>query len=211
MPTWERLEPVPAPYVDGWTFETPIVEMPWYLEWLRKRLASLGGVIERAELSSLPSHCPVVVNCAGLGARALVGDRSMLPVRGQVVVLSQVGVARWTLDGSGLTYVVPRSNDIIVGGTEGEGEWNLEPDPEVASSILARATALVPELADAEVLRHAVGLRPARPEVRLEVEDVSKDTRVVHCYGHGGAGVTVSWGCADEVVARLDERETEER
>jgi D-amino-acid oxidase len=45
------------------------------------------------------------------------------------------------------------------------------------------------------VLRHKVGLRPSRSAVRLE-----RDGRVVHCYGHGGAGVTLSWGCADEVV-----------
>ena len=25
---------------------------------------------------------------------------------------------------------------------------------------------------------------------------------VVHCYGHGGAGVTLSWGCADDVLRR---------
>ena len=54
----------------------------------------------------------------------------------------------------------------------------------------------MPELADASVLAHRVGLRPARPSVRLE-----RDGDVVHCYGHGGAGVTLSWGCADEVVS----------
>jgi D-amino-acid oxidase len=69
----------------------------------------------------------------------------------------------------------------------------------VADAIVRRATALVPEVAKARILRHKVGLRPARPEVRLErVGDL------VHCYGHGGAGVTLSWGCADE-VARLVE------
>jgi D-amino-acid oxidase len=54
----------------------------------------------------------------------------------------------------------------------------------------------VPELRDARVLRHKVGLRPARPAVRLE-----RDGDVVHCYGHGGAGVTLSWGCAEDVAA----------
>jgi D-amino-acid oxidase len=58
----------------------------------------------------------------------------------------------------------------------------------------------VPALRQARVLRHKVGLRPVRPAVRLErVGDV------VHCYGHGGAGITLSWGCADEVLARVDE------
>jgi len=61
----------------------------------------------------------------------------------------------------------------------------------------------VPRLAGARVLRHAVGLRPARPEVRLEAE-TTRSTRVVHCYGHGGAGVTLSWGCADEVVGLVE-------
>jgi D-amino-acid oxidase len=55
---------------------------------------------------------------------------------------------------------------------------------------------VVPALARARVLSHRVGLRPARPATRLErVGDV------IHCYGHGGAGVTLSWGCADEVTA----------
>ena len=61
--------------------------------------------------------------------------------------------------------------------------------------MLHRACALVPELEGARVVRHKVGLRPARPEVRLE-----RVGEVIHCYGHGGAGVTLSWGCADDVV-----------
>ena len=47
---------------------------------------------------------------------------------------------------------------------------------------------------------HRVGLRPVRPSVRLEAEG-----RVIHCYGHGGAGVTLSWGCADEVTQLVAE------
>ncbi|MEP7092240.1 MAG: FAD-dependent oxidoreductase, partial [Nocardioidaceae bacterium] len=73
------------------------------------------------------------------------------------------------------------------------------PDPDVAELVLERAIELVPELAQAGVLGHKVGLRPVRPEVRLEAEQ-RDGTRVVHCYGHGGAGVTLSWGCADEVT-----------
>ena len=57
----------------------------------------------------------------------------------------------------------------------------------------------MPALRGARVLDDAVGLRPARPAVRLEAEALDGGT-VVHCYGHGGAGVTLAWGCADEVV-----------
>ena len=60
----------------------------------------------------------------------------------------------------------------------------------------------MPELEDAKVIRHKVGLRPVRPAVRVErVGDV------VHCYGHGGAGVTLSWGCADTVASMATENE----
>ena len=140
-----------------------------------------------------------MVNCAGIGSRLLAQDLTVTPVRGQVVLVAQTGLERWWLDESGPTYVVPRSRDIVVGGTDDEGDWSRTPDPETADRILARAVALVPELAGATVLRHRVGLRPVRPSVRVErVGDV------VHCYGQGGAGVTLSWGCADE-VARLAE------
>jgi D-amino-acid oxidase len=39
--------------------------------------------------------------------------------------------------------------------------------------------------------------------VRLEREEHGDGTPLVHCYGHGGAGVTLSWGCAADVVALI--------
>ena len=200
VPGLVREREVPAGFVDGWSFRTPVVEMPVYLDWLTARVAELGGTVTRLNLRTLPEGPDVVVNCSGLGARLLGSDRTVVPVRGQVVYVAQPGagrrIERWSLDGAGPTYVVPRAHDVVVGGTDEEGDWSRTPSPATAADILRRAVELEPRLRGARVLRHKVGLRPVRPAVRLErVGDV------VHCYGHGGAGVTMSWGCADEVAA----------
>jgi D-amino-acid oxidase len=206
VPSLDRETALPEGYADGWTLTVPVVEMPVYLPWLAGRLEALGGTLTRLNLSALPptgaGGADLVVDCAGLGARLFADDRTVTPVRGQVVVVEQVGLERWWLatdqdgDDGQPTYVVPRSSDIVVGGTEQPGEWSRTPDPGAAADILARASRLVPELATATVRQHRVGLRPTRPEVRVE-----REGDVVHCYGHGGAGVTLSWGCADEVVS----------
>lgn len=196
VPRLDRAGHVPEGYADGWSFTAPVIEMPVYLSWLVDRLDELGGTLTRLNLRALPRGADLVVNCSGLGARLLGNDRTVVPVRGQVVYVEQFGLDRWWLDGAGPTYVVPREHDIVVGGTDDEGDWSRTPSPETAADILRRASRLVPALRDARVLRHKVGLRPVRPAVRLErVDDV------VHCYGHGGAGVTLSWGAAEEVVA----------
>lgn len=199
-PTLARETQLPDGYADGWTFATPVIEMPVYLGWLRARLDELGGTLTRLNLRALPepsgAGADLVVNASGLGSRLLAGDHSVLPVHGQVVCVEQIGLDRWWLDSAGPTYVIPRSRDIVVGGTDVEGEWSRTPSPQVAEQILSRAQALVPALGEARVLRHKVGLRPARPVVRLE-----RERDVIHCYGHGGAGVTLSWGCAAEVAA----------
>ncbi|MGH3384605.1 MAG: FAD-dependent oxidoreductase [Nocardioidaceae bacterium] len=187
---------------DGWSFVAPAVDMPVYLRWLQDRLAHAGGTVTRLALGSLPNHTRTVVNAAGLAAGALAGDQTMQPVRGQVVVLEQVGLDRWWLDSGTLTYVVPRANEIVVGGTEQHGSWDRTPDEQTAEQILRRARDLVPELEGARVLRHRVGLRPGRPAVRVE-EQRFGERRVLHCYGHGGAGVTLSWGTADEILQLL--------
>jgi len=205
VPRLDPLTTVPEGYDGGWRLPLPVADMSVYLPWLAARLAALRVTITRSWLAALPrpSAEVTVVNCSGLAARALVGDDSVTPVRGQVVLVEQVGLEEWTLASDGETdptYVVPREKVVVVGGTAQEGAYEPRPDPAVAQEILDRGRALVPELARATVVGHRVGLRPARPTVRLETERVDDGT-VVHCYGHGGAGVTLSWGCADDVAA----------
>ncbi len=200
VPGMARERSLPRGYVDGWRFTAPVLDMPTYLAYLVTRLHAAGGDLTRLALSTLPRHGDVVVNCSGLGSRLLAGDDAVHPVRGQVMRLEQVGLERVWLDSDAMTYVVPRVRDIVIGGTCDEGSWDRRPDPATAEAILRRATRLVPELAGARVLGHRVGLRPARDQVRLDVEPRPGAVPVVHCYGHGGAGVTLSWGCADEVA-----------
>ena len=198
VPDLVRVRP-PTGYPEAWSFTAPVIDMPVYLRWLRGRLEELGGTLTRMSLAALP-EADLVVNCAGLGSRRLAGDLDVRPVRGQVVVVEGVELDRWWLDSAGPTYVIPRCDTVVVGGTDEHDDWSRTPSPETAAEILRRATELVPPLAHARVVAHRVGLRPVRPVVRLEAEG-----RVVHCYGQGGAGVTVSWGCADEVVRLVSE------
>ncbi|MCY4725739.1 FAD-dependent oxidoreductase [Nocardioides sp. STR2] len=195
----DRETSLPPGYASGLTMRTPVVEMPVYLGWLSGRVHQLGGSVTRLNLSALPAGDALVVNASGIGSRLLGGDPSVVPVRGQVVLVEQVGIDHWWIDAATPAYVVPRSRDVVLGGTAIEGEWSRTPDPAVARTILERAAEIEPRLAGARILRHKVGLRPARPAVRLE-----REGDVIHCYGHGGCGVTVSWGCADDVVALAD-------
>jgi len=58
------------------------------------------------------------------------------------------------------------------------------------------------------ITSEGVGLRPISPRVRVEVELLAPGRVIVHDYGHGGAGVTLSWGCATEVVRLVREAAT---
>jgi D-amino-acid oxidase len=201
-PWWREAVPSLERTREGLRFVAPAVDMSIHLPWLVGRLHALGGTVERREVASLHElDADAVVNCAGLGARELAGDDSLVAVRGQILRVAAPEVREWLLDQSDprrLVYVVPRVNDVVLGGTADENAEDRRPDPATTEAIRARCAALIPALRDAPLVGVAVGLRPARPAVRLEAEG-----RVVHCYGHGGAGVTLAWGCAEEVAALL--------
>jgi D-amino-acid oxidase len=204
---------LPSGYSDGYVFSSPVVEMPIYLDYLLRRFAATGGTITQRAVNSLGdalAECPVVVNCTGLGARDLTGDADLHPSRGQVLRIRATGFRRCILDDTGpnaVAYIVPRLTDIVLGGTDDEGNAGTEPDPAVTADILRRCARLDPAFAAvsaADILSVAVGLRPVRSAVRLEAEHPDADhpdRLLVHNYGHGGAGVTLSWGCAAEVVS----------
>jgi D-amino-acid oxidase len=201
---------LPTGYTDGYVFQAPVVDMSIYLGYLQRRFTRLGGnIVERtiAGLDQALAECAVVVNCAGLGARALVADTLLFPSLGQVVrIRKQEAFQRVVMDDYGpnkVAYIVPRLHDVVLGGIDDEHNENLQPDPEVTAGILRRCGNLVPEISHIQpedILGVACGLRPVRSEVRLELEEMSPGRWAVHNYGHGGAGVTLSWGCAAEVV-----------
>jgi D-amino-acid oxidase len=103
-----------------------------------------------------------------------------------------------------LAYVLPRPDVVVLGGTADEDDWEPRARPETTRSILERTRLLDPRLADAELVGAAVGLRPTRSEVRLEADALPDGRLLVHDYGHGGSGFTLSWGCADDVVRIVD-------
>lgn len=205
-----RAADLPPGFADGLLLSVPVVDTSLHLPWLVERLATMGVEWRTAVLTSLEDAAPdadVVVNCSGLGARELTDDAELTPVRGQVVVVEQLGVTQWLLAQSepeALTYVVPRERTVVLGGTVETGRDGTEPDPATAQAILQRCVELVPALASARVVEHKVGLRPVRSAVRLEAGALSTGQPVVHDYGHGGAGVTLSYGCARDVVALVE-------
>ncbi|HEX3035049.1 MAG TPA: FAD-dependent oxidoreductase [Thermodesulfobacteriota bacterium] len=206
-------EELPQGYSDGYVVEVPIIETPVYVQYLMKRFTGLGGKVQKtdkeiSELSELYPDKKLIVNCSGLGARKICGDKEVYPIRGQVVRTSNPGIKRSIIIEDGplaLSYIMPRGKDCILGGTAEENEWSLEINPDTAQEILNKCQQLEPSLRNADILEHKVGLRPGRKEVRLELEQVSAECAVIHNYGHGGAGFTLSWGCAEE-VAELAER-----
>jgi D-amino-acid oxidase len=152
----------------------------------------------------------VVVNCTGTAARALTPDAAVTPVRAQVLRLANPGLTQWWHDTRPGTqcWLAPHGDHVVVGGPAEPGEWSPTPDAGTARLLHDRAAALVPALRDAAVLGHRVGLEPARANVRVGAEPRAAAPggdpyTVVHCYGHGPAGLTLSWGTADDVLAAV--------
>jgi D-amino-acid oxidase len=212
--TLTRCEPadVPDGYAAAWRLSAPLIAMPAYLDYLAGRLGRAGGTTAfgatfrtLADARDFAPGAGVIVNSTGYGARDLVGDRDLVAVRGQAVAVRNPGLRDFFV-GSGapdwpLTYLFPHEDMVVLGGTEEPGHDSREPDPATAARIVEACAAIEPRLRDADVLVHRVGLRPVRPSVRLEAEQAADGVTVVHSYGHGGAGVTLSWGCAEDAAS----------
>lgn len=210
---------VPKAANDCWVLpRIPLITTGKYLQAMRKELASTGVVqfvvdkdITNIEQAAEKYGANVVVNCSGLGARDLMHDPSVTPVRGCLLSLELPLEEKQKLLGrafiyddnpEGLTYILPREDGCHVGGTYYPNQWDPHVSEEEEKAILTRAIATVPELASGKVVKRRAGLRPSRPQIRIE-RDLSikkskqqSQTMYFHNYGHGGSGWTVHWGCA---------------
>lgn len=257
---------LPPGYASGFVFRCPVIDMSRYLRYLEQHVTALGGRIAQRTVANWDeafagwgdafpngedrAAAKIIVNCAGLDARALATDDretsadglGVHAARGQVTRIKYNGFDQALLDDTDEekpTYIMPRINDIVLGGTYQPNNESRAIDATIRQDILIRCAELAwhydrrfaasvaklvggdyteqflarggPDLAAIapaepaeDVPPDGCGLRPVRASVRLERQLVAPGRCVIHNYGHGGSGVTLSWGCAGDVVRLVE-------
>ena len=195
-------------FSDGFSLRVPLTDTTIYLDYLANRFRNAGGGIKNGvrfqKLENIDPGFDLVINCAGIGARELAADSDLEPHRGQVAIVPKLDNLDCAIvcDDAPLMYAIPRTNDCVFGGTNDVSD-NLQPDPATTAAIVAECGRVL-KIEKPRVLRERVGLRPFRKSgVRLEKEKLRDGRTVIHNYGHGGSGFTLSWGCAESVFAIL--------
>lgn len=195
---------------DGFLIDVPIVAPPIYLAALQRQFEAAGGLIETRRLrsfSEVADEAALLVNCSGVGARELARDEAVYPIRGQTVLVDAPQIEAGYMDNSDVVHIFPRADGVLLGGIKRAGDGERRIDPAISGAIIADCSGIEPSLADASVLRQFSGSRPGRHAVRLESEWLTPGCAVIHNYGHGAIGYTLSWGCAEEVLALAREIE----
>ena len=205
----ERSLNISALFPDGFSLRVPLMDTSIYLDYLTQRFQKAGGAINSGirfeRLDDVDPTFDLVINCAGVGARELVRDVDLEPHRGQVAIVPKIDNLSYAIvcDDAPLTYAIPRMNDCVFGGTNDISD-NLSPDPVTTKAIVVECSRVL-NIKKPRVLCERVGLRPFRKSgVRLEREKLRDGRSVIHNYGHGGSGFTLSWGCAENVFDLAD-------
>jgi D-amino-acid oxidase len=212
--------------VDAYGHAAPMIDTDVYMDWLMSEVTGAGCTVIKGRISGslleretylcriFDADC--IINCSGLGAAELCGDE-MYPLRGALIrahndgrSMPRVTTAHCVAHDLASTeqdmvFIVPRGRDmLLIGGMTEPNEWGLDIGLDnygPVRDMLARCRDFLPILASAEIDAGEpvrVGLRPFRKgNVRLELEP---GTHIIHNYGHGGSGVTFSWGCALEAA-----------
>jgi D-amino-acid oxidase len=200
-PVATGLRPV---FKSGFSLHVPLMDSTIYLDYLAARFLKAGGAINPnvcfEKLEEVDRKFDLVINCAGIGARDLVHDVDLEPHRGQVAIVPRIENLSCAIvcDDAPLMYAIQRTNDCVFGGTNDLSN-DLAIDPATTNQILAECSRVL-RIEKPSVLAERVGLRPFRKSgVRLERDQLRDRRTVIHNYGHGGSGFTLSWGCAHEV------------
>ncbi len=213
IPTWaqplgarqlQARSEIPSAFLSGFAIDVPLMDTAIYLDYLARRFAAARGEttanVRFEKLEDVEVKFDLVINCAGIGARTLVHDPDLEPHRGQVALVPKMEIGcAIVCDDAPLTYAIPRTNDCVFGGTNDLSD-DRAIDPIATARIVAECSRVL-EINKPDVLAGRVGIRPFRRSgVRVERTEMRDGRAVIHNYGHGGAGFTLSWGCAREVL-----------
>lgn len=191
---------VPGGYLQGIKYQTFIMDMPVYLPYLTERFLRNGGLFFRRKFHTLEElallDADVVFNCTGLGAKELACDQNMVGIKGQLAIIRYRPDLVDAIKHDGFyAFPQPQTNRIILGGTTVESFDTLA-DPGTNQTIINANKRILPGLKQSDVIDTVAGLRPYRRiDIRIEPQMIDGKL-IIHNYGHGGGGVTLSWGSA---------------
>ena len=220
-------------YKDAYMYDAPIIDTDTYLDWLASIVTThnqshiverkIEGSLSESARDLLDEHdAELIVNCSGLGSIELVEDHTVFGARGGLVYVDNSGeyskqitqahctsLSELGLNEGFFIFILPRSeNRLVLGGIAEVEKYSVNVTPDSYppyERILDGCKRFLPDLANAKVIDHyplRVGIRPFRKKgLRL---DYDPEIRTVHNYGHGGAGVLLSWGCARGVCRLID-------
>ena len=238
LPNYRELNPseVLPGHDSGAEVDSICINTAVYLPWLLGQCLKAGVTVKRhiikhideaKALSHTGKAADIVINSTGLGSLKLGGveDKTMAPIRGQIVVVRNECTTMVSTSGTNdgpteLLYIMQRAGGggTILGGTYDKGNWESQADPNIAQRIMKRAVAARPDLTNGKgveglsIVRHGVGLRPFREGgVRIEEEQLGDGTWVVHNYGHSGWGYQSSYGCAEAVALLVEKIQSQQR
>lgn len=196
---------IPTAFASGFALKVPLMDTTIYLDYLAQRFREAGSEIHPGrrleKLEDIDQAFDLVINCTGIGARTLVPDSDLEPHRGQVAIVPKIDLPYAVVcDGPPLMYAIPRSNDCVFGGTNQLSD-DRTVDPAATAQIVGECSRVL-NIDEPDVLAERAGLRPFRSSgVRLERAQLRDGRALIHNYGHGGSGFTLSWGCAEAVAA----------
>ncbi|KAF3761687.1 FAD dependent oxidoreductase [Cryphonectria parasitica EP155] len=188
-----------------------------------------GDLIDQEETLRARFGADAIVNATGLSGTELAGDKSCYPIRGALIRVVNDGkdfpkvesaltiTADAVHDSNEIVFLVPRNDNILlIGGITQphESTLDLTLDTPIIKRMRKRCESFLPGLKNARVdaaYPLAQGLRPFRQRnVRVERElrtipGTQRPSRIVHSYGQGGAGWSLSFGCAGDVAMLLED------